>query len=269
MNILVVDDDAVNRKVLRVRLESEGYSVIEASDGVEALTLMGPESISAVISDILMPRMDGYRLCHEMRKLPGLRDLRFILYSSTYTSPADVRLSTTVGADQFVAKPAPIEVILAALEDSGGTRKRAPDSLPDEALVLREYSAALVRKLEEKNEDLRHALDVSRRAHGRIHELNNDLERRVKERTAELVNSNQELTAAIAEVKQLNRLLPICSFCKSIRDDKDYWESVEGYIMHHTDSKFSHGVCPECYEKHYLPSLKALGLAETAEKSPT
>ena len=50
-------------------------------------------------------------------------------------------------------------------------------------------------------------------------------------------------------MKQLNALLPICSYCKKIRDDKDYWQSVEGYISDHTNSQFTHGICPECYQQ--------------------
>src|SRR6185436_3862740 len=115
MNLLVVDDIAANRKLLRVQLEAENHTVLEAADGIAALALLEREPVDAIISDILMPRMDGYRLCHEVRKSPTLRHLRFLLYSSTYTSPTDVRLSETVGADQFIAKPAPIAVILGAL----------------------------------------------------------------------------------------------------------------------------------------------------------
>jgi CheY-like chemotaxis protein len=260
MNILVVDDHPANRKLLRVQLETEGFVVIEAADGVEALQVLARESLDAVISDILMPGMDGYRLCHEVRKNPMLERLKFILYSSTYTSPPDVRLSDAVGADQFIAKPAPIAVILAALQISAGNRIARPSELPNEAVILQQYSAVLVAKLEEKNVDLQQALEVSRRAHDRIQELNADLERRVGERTAELVTANCELTAALAEVKQLNGLLPICSYCKSIRDGKDYWDSVEGYIMRHTESTFSHGVCPACYDKHVTLMLKELNL---------
>ena len=96
------------------------------------------------------------------------------------------------------------------------------------------------------------------RAHDHIVELNTDLEHRVKERTAGLAARNKELTEALAEVKQLRGILPICSYCKKIRDDKDYWQSVEGYISHHTGSQFSHGICPECYEKHVQPELDKL-----------
>jgi hypothetical protein len=82
------------------------------------------------------------------------------------------------------------------------------------------------------------------------------LERRVHERTAELETANRELSHALSEVKVLNALLPICSYCKKIRDDKNYWQSVEGYISRHTDAQFSHGICPECYEKVVKPELE-------------
>lgn len=64
-----------------------------------------------------------------------------------------------------------------------------------------------------------------------------------------------ELKAALAEVKTLRRFLPICSYCKSIRDDENYWHELEAYISRHTDTRFSHGICPACYAKHVEPQL--------------
>jgi DNA-binding response OmpR family regulator len=58
----------------------------------------------------------------------------------------------------------------------------------------------------------------------------------------------QELQEALASVKQLKGLLPICSYCKSIRDDQDYWQQLESYVSRHSDAQFSHGVCPKCLE---------------------
>jgi CheY-like chemotaxis protein len=58
-----------------------------------------------------------------------------------------------------------------------------------------------------------------------------------------------ELQAALANVKQLHGLLPICSYCKRIRGDDQYWQQVEGYVAEHSDAQFSHGICPPCYEK--------------------
>ena len=69
---------------------------------------------------------------------------------------------------------------------------------------------------------------------------------KLKERLAERV---AELETALSKVKQLHGLLPICSYCKHVRTDGDYWEQVEQYVSNHTDLQFSHGVCPACYDK--------------------
>jgi sigma-B regulation protein RsbU (phosphoserine phosphatase) len=63
-----------------------------------------------------------------------------------------------------------------------------------------------------------------------------------------LADQVAELQAALSRVKQLSGLLPICSYCKSIRSDENYWEKVESYLSEHTDARFSHGICPHCYE---------------------
>jgi CheY-like chemotaxis protein len=266
MNILIVDDLATNRKLLCVTLEAEGHNTLEAADGVEALQILARETVDAVISDILMPNMDGFRLCHEIRKREQLHDLPFIIYTSTYTSPEDMKLAQTVGADKYLTKPAPAADVLNALREV--MEKQAARPVPsapvmEETYVLKQYSQALVRKLEAKNTELKDAVKKLRHAHARIVDLNSGLERRVAVRTAELETANRELSRALSEVKQLNALLPICSYCKKIRDDKDYWHSVEAYISQRTDAKFTHGICPECFEKIVKPELEIF-LAEKA-----
>ena len=68
--------------------------------------------------------------------------------------------------------------------------------------------------------------------------------------------NNQELEKAMEEIKTLKGIIPICSHCKQIRDDKGFWNKVEEYIEHHSDAKFSHGVCPDCRTKHYSEYIK-------------
>jgi PAS domain S-box-containing protein len=65
-----------------------------------------------------------------------------------------------------------------------------------------------------------------------------------------------ELQAALAEVRVLQQFLPICSYCKSIRDDENYWHAVESYISKHTDTRFSHSICPSCFTRIVEPQLK-------------
>ncbi len=72
----------------------------------------------------------------------------------------------------------------------------------------------------------------------------------------ELATRVQELSDALQRVKRLQGLLPICSYCKRIRNDQDYWRQVEDYISEHTEVTFSHGICPDCYEKLAKPMLK-------------
>lgn len=70
-----------------------------------------------------------------------------------------------------------------------------------------------------------------------------ELQRKLAERV-------EELEKALAQVKRLEGLLPICSYCKRIRNEQDYWERVDNYISQHANVRFSHNICPECYEKH-------------------
>ena len=81
----------------------------------------------------------------------------------------------------------------------------------------------------------------------RIIELQHNLADRVK-----------ALEEALARVKQLQGLLPICSYCKKIRDDQNYWQQVENYISKHSEAQFSHSICPDCYESQVKPELDQL-----------
>ena len=65
-----------------------------------------------------------------------------------------------------------------------------------------------------------------------------------------------ELQTALTEVRALQGILPICSYCKRIRDDENYWHAVEAYITEHTNTRFSHGICPSCYTNVVEPELE-------------
>lgn len=81
---------------------------------------------------------------------------------------------------------------------------------------------------------------------------------RVLDLEAALHGRVKELEEALANVKTLQGLLPICSYCKKVRDDGDYWTQVESYVGKRTGAQFSHGVCPDCYAKHVQPQIDAL-----------
>lgn len=93
--------------------------------------------------------------------------------------------------------------------------------------------------------ELRARLDVGER----MTNLQRDLAERV-----------DALEAALEQIQQLQKLLPICSYCKSVRDDENYWQKLETYFAKHADVKFSHGVCPDCYRDVVIPEMAALGI---------
>jgi DNA-binding response OmpR family regulator len=81
--------------------------------------------------------------------------------------------------------------------------------------------------------------------------------RRVVELQHALAARVRELEAALAEVSQLRELLPICSYCKKVRDDDNYWTQVEDYLLSHVRIQFSHGICPDCWQTHAAPMMDA------------
>lgn len=210
MNILVVDDSPTNRKLLRVTLEPEGHTVFEAGDGVEALSVLQHGPVDAIVSDILMPNMDGYRLCHELRRNEKFKHLAFIHYTSTYTSPGDRKLSETVGADEYLTKPVSTHKMLETLQETvakSAERKSSGARDSDTRFIMKEYSAALVKKLEERNLELELAQTDLFRANkelaehaAKIEQLNAELDQRVRERTAELESVNGRLELKNREI---------------------------------------------------------------------
>jgi PAS domain S-box-containing protein len=76
-----------------------------------------------------------------------------------------------------------------------------------------------------------------------------------KKAETQLRETNRDLLLALNQVRTLQGLLPICSYCKHVRDDQNYWQSVEKYITKHTGAQFSHGICPNCYDLHVKPEL--------------
>lgn len=103
--ILIVDDKEDNLYYLSALLSGHGYEVETAHHGAEALVRARQLTPALIISDLLMPIMDGYTLLRHWRADPGLHDVPFIVYTATYTRPEDEALAMTLGADDFILKP--------------------------------------------------------------------------------------------------------------------------------------------------------------------
>ena len=85
----------------------------------------------------------------------------------------------------------------------------------------------------------------------------NKTSRSLKEKVLEHKQVREELQKAIAEIKTLRGVIPICSYCKKIRNDAGAWDVMESYLNEHTDAEFSHGVCPDCLEMQMAELDKA------------
>ncbi len=132
--LLVVDDHENALYFLRVLLEGHGYSVELARNGAEALDKARESPPDAIISDILMPVMDGFALCRAWRADERLAGIPFIFYTATYTDPKDEKLGLGLGADAFITKPAePDELHGRASDGSFEMRDGAPRSRSDRA----------------------------------------------------------------------------------------------------------------------------------------
>jgi CheY-like chemotaxis protein len=153
--LLVVDDNAQNRYMAEVLFSGHGYRVESAVNGVEALEKARKDPPDMIVSDILMPGMDGFALCREWKLDDRLKPIPFIFYTATYTDPEDEKFALSLGADRFFVKPfAPDDLISAIEEVFGEFRDHSPASpmkaVAAEDVYLKKYNQALIHKLEDK-----------------------------------------------------------------------------------------------------------------------
>ncbi|MCB2189040.1 MAG: response regulator [Deltaproteobacteria bacterium] len=153
--LLVVDDQEVNRYLLEVLLKGHGHAVTSASNGVEALALARKSPPEVVITDILMPEMDGFALCRAWQKDPALAPIPLIFYTATYTDPKDEKFALSLGAARFIVKPTEPDRFISILDQvlkDHREGKLGPAATPveEEDVFLKEYNQTLIHKLEQK-----------------------------------------------------------------------------------------------------------------------
>src|ERR1041385_4665455 len=157
MNVLIVDDYETNRNLLRAMLRVDGFAPFEAADGVEALEVLRKEPIDVIISEILMPRMGGYRLCFEVRSSQQWKHVPFIVYTNPHLSFADEKIAIELGANKFVCKPASIAILMDVIREVTDISYRVPTQLlkaAEEVTVLKEHKQRLIDHLEQRNLNL-------------------------------------------------------------------------------------------------------------------
>ncbi|MDH7501451.1 MAG: response regulator [Verrucomicrobiota bacterium] len=212
MKVLLVDDNQQNLGLLKSLLARNGFDVITAANGEEALAKARQNRPDLILSDILMSVMDRFRLCHECKKDPLLKPIPFVFYTGTYTDDRDRKFGLSLGAERFIVKPEAPENLVKTIRDiinerrSGITHAKTPAEMRSEPnqMILQRYNEALVRKLEQKteqlelaNRELRRQLAERIRAESallRVEELLNEAQRMVHLGSWELDLTTNSLT---------------------------------------------------------------------------
>ncbi len=165
MKILVVDDSDDARLLLTTTLRAEGYAVEATASAEEALALAHQSPPQLIISDVLLPEMDGFALCRQIKQDSRLKAIPFVFYTATFVDPADARFARDLGASRYIIKPVSTDAFLSSirevLEELHDDRLAIPEPrLLDEQELRSLHEQTLLRKLDRKV----HELEAERRA---------------------------------------------------------------------------------------------------------
>lgn len=153
--VLIVEDKKPDRTLLSELLTSKNYEVVEANNGIEALKSVKTLNPDIIISDIMMPEMDGFALLRELKKDDSTKHIPLVFYTAHYVGEKDKELAVKLGASGFIFKPLEFKELLNKLEsllkdyETGLVRPEKP-SFETEEEFLKQYSERIIRKLEEK-----------------------------------------------------------------------------------------------------------------------
>lgn len=163
MKVLIVDDSAPDRSILRHTFRAHDYETIEAENGREGLAMAAEHKPDLIVSDALMPVLDGFCFLREIKADQALRGIPFIFYSAVYTGQNEEKLARSLGAEAFLVKPLePNDLwqeVQTLLKRCGGGETAAVAVAQDEEnQYLREYIHVVAAKLEEKVKELEELL---------------------------------------------------------------------------------------------------------------
>ncbi len=245
LRVLNVEDSEEDALLLERELKSGGYDpeVERVCSAVDMKAALKTRQWDIVISDHVMPGFSGLDALQLLKDV-GI-DLPFIIVSGKIGEDVAVQ-AMRAGAHDYILKGSLARLVPAIQRELRDAENRKQRRMADEALK-KSYEDLEIRVLERTAE-----LARTNRA------LNKEIEQRAaaeKERE-ELI---KDLRDAIAKVKTLSGLLPICASCKKIRDDSGYWNRIEDYICKHSEAEFTHGLCPECASRLYPEFYDAEG----------
>ena len=243
--IQIAEDSPSQATILQCMLQANGFKVSAATNGREALESVRSRRPAIVVSDVLMPEMDGYELCRSIKSEESLKDIPVILLTAL-TDPEDIIKGLNCGANHFVTKPYSEEFLIQRLNYLIENRESHTATASDAGVEIFFSGYKYVVKA-----DRVQILDL----------LFSTFENAVM-KSRELEKANRKLLDALETIKTLRGLVPICACCKKIRNDHGYWQQVEVYVEEHSEAEFSHGICPECMRTLYPQYAQRVAAAQ-------
>ncbi len=225
-NLLLIDDRPENLIALESILDDPKFNLVKATSGQQALALVLEYEFALILTDVQMPEMDGFETAELLRGKAESKHIPIIFVTASNKEQQYVFKGYEAGAVDYLFKPI-------------------------EPVILMSKVNVFI-DLYRQQKLIRHQADNLRQNMEQLKEAFLELEEKEKAQQKLI----KELHTALAEVKKLSGLLPICAECKKIRDDKGYWNEVELYISDHSEVQFSHGICPGCAKKYYAEIKK-------------
>ncbi len=258
--ILIVDDNFENRYMLEILLGNNGFDIALATNGKEALEMALASPPDLIVSDILMPVMDGFALCKEWRAHERLKEIPFVFYTATYTEPKDIQFGLSLGADQFLLKPLESDALLSSLKNvlahgEAGEPVSSERSLEEEMEFLKKHNETLFHKLEKKVTDLE--------------DTNRTLREEIRKRTL----TENSLRQSEERLRTLLNTLPVGLAWMDTKDGIRYvngkFTELFGFVAEDIppDEDWSSLIPPGMTSKSFISSWE--NAIETARKSGT
>lgn len=168
IKVLIVDDNTDIQDMLKSMMEHQGWDVCQAANGKIALEIARHQAPDLIVSDILMPVMDGYALCRKCKSDKKLKNIPFVFYTATYTEPHEEKFALDLGADRFINKPEKPSTLIRILNDLLEKKKTVESGprkpLGEEMEFFRRHNEILFNKLEKKMSELEKANQELRKA---------------------------------------------------------------------------------------------------------
>src|SRR4051812_29617741 len=188
MKVLIVDDRIENQVLLREQLRVLDATAVTADSGVRALREMRLQSFDLVVTDLLMPEMDGFQLCYLLKTDPDRKKTPVVIYTANYATKKDEQQAKDLGADDFITRPIEeeqlAERIRQVMQRAETGQIAEPRSKPQEGF-FREYSSLLIEKLEDQL--------ITMEENARLVQKNAELQREVREKSDELRLNYEEV----------------------------------------------------------------------------